>query len=176
MTKKSGPAHVVVDGSNIATEGRSMPTLEQLITPLGGGGLIAGTAIASQAWGVEVYGVEPAGAADTVESLEQGRIVDSFVPDTVADGLRALVGVRNFQVIKKYVQRVFTVSDDDIREMMVLFWKELKMLIEPSSATVLASISESVTGPTSNSSTSPTFTVMFALSVLVPSDTWTVRP
>ena len=119
---------------------QEVPTLEQIITPLGGGGLISGTAIASQAWGVEVYGVEPEGAADTVTSLEQGRIVDSFVPDTVADGLRALVGVSNFHVIRNYVKRVLTVSDEDIRKMMVLFWRELKMLIEPSSATVLAAI------------------------------------
>ena len=119
---------------------QEVPTLEQLITPLGGGGLISGTAIAAQAWGVEVYGVEPAGAADTLKSLEQGRIVDSFVPDTIADGLRALVGIRNFQVIRNHVKSVFTVSDDDIRKMMALFWRELKMLIEPSSATVLAAI------------------------------------
>ena len=119
---------------------QEVPTLEQIITPLGGGGLISGSAIATRSWGVDVYGVEPDGAADTVASLEQGHIVESFTPDTIADGLRALVGNSNFRIIRRHVKRVFTVSDADIRCMMMLFWRELKMLIEPSSATVLAAI------------------------------------
>jgi len=117
-----------------------VPTLEQVITPLGGGGLVSGTAIATRAWGVEVFAVEPDGAADTLASLQGGEIIDNFIPDTIADGLRAIVGVRNFQVIRNEVKRVLTVSDDDIRAAMILFWQKLKMLIEPSSATVIAAI------------------------------------
>lgn len=133
--------HIIAGQGTAALElEQEVPTLEQVITPLGGGGLISGTAIALQAWGVDVFGVEPAGAADTVASLKHGHIVDNYIPDTVADGLRAIVGIRNFHVIQHYVKRVFTVSDDDIRKMMVLFWRKLKMLIEPSSATVLAAI------------------------------------
>ena len=119
---------------------QEVPSLEKMITPLGGGGLVSGTAIATRAWGVEVFGVEPAGAADTVLSLERGKIVDSYEPDTIADGLRAIVGQRNFHVIRKRVSRVLTVSDEDIREAMVLFWRRTKILIEPSSATVIAAI------------------------------------
>jgi threonine dehydratase len=119
---------------------QEVPSLEQIVTPLGGGGLIAGTAIATRAWGAEVYGVEPEGAADTVASLERGGIVDSWQPDTIADGLRAIVGVRNFAVIRQHVKQVFTVSDADIGEAMNLFWRHLKMLIEPSSATVIAAL------------------------------------
>jgi len=119
---------------------QEVPSLEQIVTPLGGGGLVSGTAIATRHWGVDVFAVEPAGAADTVASLERGRIVDSWSPDTIADGLRAIVGVRNFGIIRQHVRAVFTVSDDDIREMMALFWHRLKMLIEPSSATVLAAV------------------------------------
>ena len=119
---------------------REVPSLEQVITPLGGGGLVSGTAIATRAWGVEVYAVEPEGAADTVLSLEQGKIVDSYCPDTIADGLRAIVGQRNFQVIRKQVRQVLTVSDDEIRQAMVLFWKTMKLAIEPSSATVIAAL------------------------------------
>jgi len=119
---------------------QEVPTLEQLITPLGGGGLISGTAIATRSWGVTVFAVEPEGAADTVASLQQGEIVDSFTPDTIADGLRAIVGKRNFQVIKAEVRQVLTVSDDDIRNAMALFWRKTKLLIEPSSATVIAAI------------------------------------
>lgn len=119
---------------------QEVPTLEQVITPLGGGGLVSGTAIATRDRGVEVYAVEPEGAADTVESLAQGRIVERYEPDTIADGLRAIVGVRNFHVIRGQVTRVLTVSDDEIRQSMDLFWNMLKILIEPSSATVIAAI------------------------------------
>lgn len=119
---------------------QDVPTLEQVITPLGGGGLVSGTAIATASWGVEVYAVEPEGAADTVLSLEQGAIVEDYRPDTIADGLRAIVGVRNFHLVQRHVKQVFTVSDDQIREAMVLFWRRMKLLIEPSSATVLAAV------------------------------------
>jgi threonine dehydratase len=119
---------------------RAVPSLEQVITPLGGGGLVSGTAIATRAWGVDVYAVEPEGAADTVLSLEQGKIVDSYAPQTIADGLRAIVGRRNFEVIQKQVRRVLTVSDDEIRQAMIMFWKATKLTIEPSSATVIAAL------------------------------------
>lgn len=119
---------------------QEVPSLEQVITPLGGGGLVSGTAIATRAWGVDVYAVEPEGAADTVASLECGEIITKFTPDTIADGLRAIVGVRNFKVIRSEVKQVLTVSDDEIRSAMVLFWQHMKILIEPSSATVIAAI------------------------------------
>jgi len=141
------PVHPYDDARIIAGQGTAaleleldVPTLEQVITPLGGGGLVSGTAIATRAWGVEVFAVEPDGAADTLASLQCGEIIDNFIPDTIADGLRAIVGVRNFQVIRNEVKRVLTVSDDDIRAAMILFWQKLKMLIEPSSATVIAAI------------------------------------
>jgi threonine dehydratase len=89
---------------------------------------------------VDVFCVEPEGAADTVASLAQGDIIEDFQPDTIADGLRALVGVRNFKVIRESVRQVLTVSDEEIREAMLLFWQRLKILIEPSSATVIAAI------------------------------------
>jgi threonine dehydratase len=75
-----------------------------------------------------------------VASLQRGEIIDRFTPDTIADGLRAIVGVRNFRVIRDEVSRVLTVSDDDIRSAMILFWQTLKILIEPSSATVIAAV------------------------------------
>jgi threonine dehydratase len=141
------PVHPYDDSRIIAGQGtaaleleQEVPSLEQIITPLGGGGLVSGTAIATRAWGVDVFAVEPEGAADTVASLRQGQIIDRFSPDTIADGLRALVGVRNFTVIRGSVREVLTVSDDEIRQAMVLFWQKLKILIEPSSATVIAAI------------------------------------
>lgn len=141
------PVHPYDDATIIAGQGtaaleleQAVPSLEMLITPVGGGGLISGTAIAALPWGVTVYGAEPSGAADTAASLRQGHIVDDFQPDTIADGLRAIVGRRNFEVIRSSVKAVLTVSDDDIRAAMVLAWQHLKLLIEPSSATVFAAI------------------------------------
>ena len=119
---------------------QEVSTLEQVITPVGGGGLISGTAIAVSSTGQQVYGVEPEGAADTVASLEQGERIKNWTPNTIADGLRAIIGERNFTVIRNQVRQVFTVSDEDIRRAMYLFWQELRMVIEPSSATVIAAI------------------------------------
>jgi threonine dehydratase len=141
------PIHPYDDADIIAGQGtaaleleQAVPSLERIITPVGGGGLISGTAIATQTWGVSVFGVEPAGAADTVESLERGEIITSYHPDTIADGLRAIVGQRNFRLIKERVEQVVTVSDDEIRAAMTLSWQTLKLTIEPSSATVVAAV------------------------------------
>lgn len=117
-----------------------VPDLECVIAPVGGGGLIGGTAIVARDRGVAVYGAEPAGAADTAESLERGERLDSYSPDTIADGLRALVGIRNFLLIRKHVKGVLTVDDDEIRGAMKLAWRHLRLLIEPSSAVVLAAV------------------------------------
>lgn len=141
------PVHPYDDARIMAGQGTAAlelvqeeSTLEMVVTPLGGGGLVSGTAIALRDRGIEVYCVEPEGAADTVLSLERGKIVDTFSPDTIADGLRAIVGVRNFQVISEEVSKVLTVSDNDIRKAMDLFWRKTRLLIEPSSATVIAAL------------------------------------
>ena len=75
-----------------------------------------------------------------MESLERGEIITSYHPDTIADGLRAIVGQRNFRLIKERVEQVVTVSDDEIRAAMTLSWQTLKLTIEPSSATVVAAV------------------------------------
>ncbi|MBT8048844.1 MAG: threonine/serine dehydratase [Xanthomonadales bacterium] len=141
------PVHPYDDPRIIAGQGtaaleleQAVPTLEQVVTPLGGGGLVSGTAIATESWGVSVFAVEPEGAADTVASLKRGEVISEFSPDTIADGLRAIVGMRNFQVIRDRVTGVLTVSDDEMRLAMVLFWQKMKILIEPSSATVIAAL------------------------------------
>jgi threonine dehydratase len=141
------PVHPYDNADIIAGQGtaaleleQEVPTLEQIITPLGGGGLVSGTAIASRSWGASVYAVEPEGAADTLASLRQGEIIQDFEPDTIADGLRAIVGVRNFRVIRDEVRQVLTVSDDEIRSAMSLYWQKMKILIEPSAATVIAAV------------------------------------
>lgn len=116
------------------------PDLECVIAPIGGGGLIGGTALVARDRGLAVYGAEPAGAADTALSLARGMRVEQHRPDTIADGLRALVGIRNFRLIQRHVQSVLTVADDEIRRAMRLVWHHLRLLIEPSSAVVVAAI------------------------------------
>ena len=117
-----------------------VPALEAVIAPIGGGGLIAGTAIALDPVDVPLYGVEPEGAADTVASLLAKERITHLVPDTICDGLRAVVGVPNFAIISEHVLQVLTVSDAQCREAQALATEHLGMVIEPSSATVLAAV------------------------------------
>nr|WP_130617036.1 pyridoxal-phosphate dependent enzyme [Dyella amyloliquefaciens] len=116
--------------------------LDAVITPIGGGGLIAGTAIAAHgvAPQLEVHGAEPTGADDAARSLAQGHRVGPFVPDTVCDGLRTLIGETNFEALRMHRVEVTTVSDDEVVAAMRLLWNELKIVVEPSSATVLAAV------------------------------------
>jgi threonine dehydratase len=118
--------------------------LDVLLAPVGGGGLVSGSAIAAHGLDrrIEVIAAEPEGASDTAASMHQGSRVSQWQPDTVADGLRALVGVLNFQIIQAEVSRVLTVSEAGILSAMALAHDCLEMAIEPSSATVFAAIRE----------------------------------
>ena len=117
-----------------------VPALDAVIAPIGGGGLIAGTAIALDPVDIPLYGVEPEGAADTLASLLAAERITHLVPDTICDGLRAVVGVPNFAIIAEHVLQVLTVSDAKCREAQSLASQHLGMVIEPSSATVLAAV------------------------------------
>ncbi|RCS29462.1 pyridoxal-phosphate dependent enzyme [Rhodanobacter denitrificans] len=118
------------------------PGLDVLITPVGGGGLASGVAIAAH--GIDpalaLFGAEPLGADDAVQSLAHGTRVTTVVPDTVCDGLRALVGERNLEALRTHRVEVITVSDAETVAAMQLLWSELKQVVEVSSATVLAAI------------------------------------
>lgn len=129
-------------GTAIVEMSEQIPGLDIILTPVGGGGLISGSAIAARALisDVKIIGAEPEGAADTALSLSQGKRVDQFPVDTIADGLRAIVGVLNFEIIRDNVDKVITVSEEGIIEAMALVWQRFRMLIEPSSATVIAAI------------------------------------
>lgn len=132
----SGQGTVVIEMSE------QISGLDIILTPVGGGGLISGSAIAARALipNVKVIGAEPIGAADTALSLSQGKRVDQFQVDTIADGLRAIVGILNFEIIRDNVDKVITVSEAGIVDAMALVWQRFRMLIEPSSATVIAAI------------------------------------
>lgn len=136
-------ARVMAGQGTIALELlHQMPDLDVVITPIGGGGLISGCAIAVHALAPDmpVVGAEPAGADDAAQSLVRGERVTSLVPHTVCDGLRATIGVPNLALLREYAIEVITVSDDEVLAAMRLAWAELKQTIEPSSATVLAAV------------------------------------
>ncbi len=117
-----------------------VPQLDAVIVPVGGGGLIAGTAMALDPADVPLYGVEPEGAAETVASLRAKERITHLLPDTLCDGLRAVVGVPNFAIISEHVLQVLTVSDAQCLAAQDLVREYLAMVIEPSSATVLAAV------------------------------------
>jgi len=118
------------------------PGLDALITPVGGGGLASGVAIAAHALdpALALFGAEPLGADDAAQSLARGARVTTVVPDTICDGLRALVGERNLDALRTHCVEVVTVSDAETIAAMQLLWSELKQVVEVSSATVLAAI------------------------------------
>lgn len=119
-----------------------VPALDALITPVGGGGLASGVAIAAHALrpGLPLYGAEPAGADDAARSLAAGERIESVLPDTVCDGLRALVGRANLAALRDHAVEVVTVSDEESIAAMRLLWRELRIVVEVSSATVLAAV------------------------------------
>lgn len=116
--------------------------LDALVTPLGGGGLVCGSAIAAHGLrpGLAVFGAEPEGAADAYESLRRGQRVTDLVPDTICDGLRGTIGEENLAILRAEAVRVLLVSDAETVAAMRLVWSRLKQVIEPSCATVLAAV------------------------------------
>lgn len=136
-------ARVMAGQGTIALELlQQVPDLDAVITPIGGGGLISGCAIALRALapGVEVVGAEPAGADDALQSLRRGERVTDIVPHTVCDGLRATIGAPNLALLRELQVDVIAIDDDAVLVAMRLLWAELKQTVEPSSAIVLAAL------------------------------------
>jgi len=121
---------------------REVGELDALIAPVGGGGLIGGSAIAAKALypNIEIYAAEPAGAADAYESLRRGQRVTDIVPATVCDGLRGTVGEINLALLRQYSVRVLPVEDANTVAAMRLVFERMKIVIEPSSAIALAAV------------------------------------
>lgn len=115
-----------------------------ILAPVGGGGLISGTALSAKHMlpGCRVIAAEPAGADDACRSFIARKIIPSENPVTIADGLLTSLGERNFEVIKDKVDDIVTVSEQGIVEAMRLVWERMKIIIEPSSAVPLAAIIE----------------------------------
>ena len=117
--------------------------LDVLVAPVSGGGLISGCATAASALcpGVEVIGVEPETADDTRRSLEAGERIRIDIPRTIADGLQVPIpGALTFEVNRRLLRRVVTVSDREIVDAMVFLFERLKMVVEPSGAAALGAL------------------------------------
>jgi threonine dehydratase len=116
------------------------PTLDIIVAPVGGGGLLSGTALAAHYFspGTKVIAAEPSGADDAYQSFYQKKMILSINPDTIADGLRTSLGTLTFPIIRHFVSDIITVSDQATTEAMKLVWERMKIIIEPSSAVALA--------------------------------------
>ncbi|MBD3221535.1 pyridoxal-phosphate dependent enzyme [bacterium] len=116
--------------------------LDAVITPVGGGGLLSGTAIAAvhRAPGCRVYAAEPEGADDAARSLAGGVLVPSVDPDTICDGLLTSLSERTFAIIRAHVTGIVTVSDDAVVQALRLVYERMKLVVEPSAVVGLAAL------------------------------------
>ncbi len=119
-----------------------VPDLDAIVAPVGGGGLMAGTALITKATKPNVYtcGVEPEEVNDAARSLASGELVGNTTLNSIADGLRGNLGPNPFEILQKYLDKLIEVSEKDIVASMRLIWSELKIVIEPSSAVAIASL------------------------------------
>ena len=136
--------HAVIAGQGTATlELREqVEALDAVVVPVGGGGLLAGTSVVGRAFGFDVYGAEPEAVDDAARSLATGVRQPPTGGTTVADGLRTALGVRPFEIIRRNVTDIATVSDEQIVAAMRLVWEVMKIVIEPSSAVPVAALLE----------------------------------
>ena len=116
--------------------------LDAVFVPVGGGGLIAGTALAAYYFGTncKVIGGEPFEADDAYRSLISGKIEGNVTTNTIADGLRTVLGDLNFPIIQEHVDRIIRVTENEIITAMRLIWERMKIIIEPSSAVAFAAL------------------------------------
>jgi threonine dehydratase/serine racemase len=115
-------------------------SLTAIVAPVGGGGLISGVCVAGRGLrpSVRVFAAEPTGADDAARSLAAGVLIPQTSPNTIADGLLTSLGSLTWPIIREHVERVFTVSDEQIVSAMRLMWERAKLLIEPSAAVAVA--------------------------------------
>lgn len=122
-----------------------VPDLDVVMCPVGGGGLLSGTAVAAKGLkpGIRVIAVEPGGADDAARSFKAGKITPAAGPvNTIADGLRTIVGTRTFPEIQQHVDDIVTVSEGAIVQAMRALWESLKVIVEPSAAVPYAAFVE----------------------------------
>ncbi|MDE3742487.1 pyridoxal-phosphate dependent enzyme [Maribacter polysaccharolyticus] len=118
------------------------PDLDVVVVPVGGGGLIAGTALAAHYFGkgCSVIGAEPFEVDDAYRSLISGKIESNETTNTIADGLKTELGDKSFPLMQEYVDRIIRVTEEEIVAAMKLIWERMKIVIEPSSAVAFAAV------------------------------------
>lgn len=116
--------------------------MDAVIAPVGGGGLLAGTCVSAHGLdpSIRIFAAEPSGADDAARSMQAGELIPQTGPDTIADGLLTSLGELNWPIIRDRVEWIITVSDAQIAAAMRLLWERAKLLVEPSSAVVLAAV------------------------------------
>ena len=121
-----------------------LENMDVVVVPVGGGGLLAGVAIAVKSLqpGIEVVAAEPAGADDAFRSFGLGQLLPQTNPRTIADALLTSLGQRNFPIIQAYVDTIVTVEEESIVRAMQLQWSRLKSVVEPSGAVSFAAVLE----------------------------------
>jgi len=135
--------HIIAGQASAAKELLEVhPDLDIILAPVGGGGLLGGTALAAAYFSENtlVIGAEPLNANDAWQSFKSKTLILQTQPDTIADGLRTSLGEKNFDIICKYVHDIFTVEEEMIIKAMRIIWERMKIIVEPSSAVPLAVI------------------------------------
>jgi threonine dehydratase len=121
-----------------------IPNLDLVVAPVGGGGLLSGTAVTANALSphAQVIGAEPAAADDAYKSFTTGVLHPSGNPSTIADGLRTSLGPNTFPIVRSCVAKIVTATEEAIVQAMKLIWERMKIVVEPSGAVPLAAILE----------------------------------
>ncbi|PYE31514.1 threonine dehydratase/serine racemase [Idiomarina fontislapidosi] len=122
---------------------KQVDNLDAVITPLGGGGLLAGACLAAQ--DIKVFGAEPALANDGFESLQSGIRQPAKPPRSICDGLLTQLGALNFEILQRHLSGLFVVEDRDTKAALEVIWQRLKIIVEPSSAIALAALKQEQT-------------------------------
>jgi len=146
-----------------------MPDLDALFAPVSGGGLLSGTCLGAKVIrkDIRIVGCEPARADDAYRSLTTGTLQSQDSSDTIADGLRASLSPRTFVILRKHVERILLVTEDEIIATARLVWERMKVIIEPSSSVALApllrpGVVESLNLPPRADAQSPKLGVIFS--------------
>jgi len=137
--------HVIAGQGTAAMELlEDVPDIDLIMCPVGGGGLLSGTAVATKSmWPqIKVIAVEPENADDAAQSFRSGRRLVTEKKFTIADGLRTNIGEPNFPIVQQYVDDIVTVSEEAIVSAMRTIWETMKIVIEPSAAVPYAAIQQ----------------------------------
>ncbi|MFH1196652.1 MAG: pyridoxal-phosphate dependent enzyme [bacterium] len=132
----------IIEGQATAAKGliEEVESLDFIIAPVGGGGLLSGTALSVKYFSAntKVIGAEPEGADDAFRSIRDNKIYPSVNPQTICDGLLTSLGDKTYPIIKNFVEEIITVPDELVIQAMKLIWERMKIIIEPSAAVTLA--------------------------------------